>query len=317
MLIRSRAIFAPATAASWTDVPSKCAACGREDGDGGLKLCAACNLVKYCCASCQRKHRPAHEEDCKVRAAELREEALFQTPPPPDDCPVCFLPHSVEFVQGFHTQHYKTCCGKTVCYGCQFTMAQMSSSREKHVCAFCREPCVQTAKEDIERGKERMALGDADALDWMADMYQAGVGVPRNHEKAVELRRRAVKLGSAEALFSLGNCYQEGEGVSMDKEKERHYLELAAMKGHTSARHNLGCYEITEGDLNKAMRHFVIAARSGHKGSLSAVCEGFRSRDVTKQDFEETLRAFQQSANESKSKQRDEAAAHLKERMNS
>jgi hypothetical protein len=49
-------------------------------------------LVKYCSAECQRNHWPKHKKDCKLRAAKLRDEALFKDPPAKEDCPICFLP---------------------------------------------------------------------------------------------------------------------------------------------------------------------------------------------------------------------------------
>ena len=55
-----------------------CAACGR--GGDGLKTCTACKMVKYCNATCQKAHRPVHMKECKKRAAELRDEALFKKP---------------------------------------------------------------------------------------------------------------------------------------------------------------------------------------------------------------------------------------------
>ena len=39
--------------------------------------------VKYCNRECQIAHRPQHKKECKQRAAELHEEALFKQPPPP------------------------------------------------------------------------------------------------------------------------------------------------------------------------------------------------------------------------------------------
>ena len=48
--------------------------------------------VKYCDATCQRNHWSKHKKDCKRRAAEIHDEALFKDPPAKEDCPICFLP---------------------------------------------------------------------------------------------------------------------------------------------------------------------------------------------------------------------------------
>jgi hypothetical protein len=74
-----------------------CAECG-EKGDASLKTCKSCMSVKYCNADCQKRHWPTHKKDCKLRAAELRDEALFKDPPAKEDCPICFLPMPAQLI---------------------------------------------------------------------------------------------------------------------------------------------------------------------------------------------------------------------------
>ena len=72
-----------------------CADCGKEEGGGvSLKACTSCRLVKYC----QRNHWSKHKKQCKQRAAELRDEALFKDPPAREDCQICFLPMPVQII---------------------------------------------------------------------------------------------------------------------------------------------------------------------------------------------------------------------------
>jgi hypothetical protein len=68
-----------------------CADCGK-DGGASLKVCKLCMLIRYCDANCQRNHWPKHKNECKQRAAELHDEALFNDPQAMEDCPICFLP---------------------------------------------------------------------------------------------------------------------------------------------------------------------------------------------------------------------------------
>ena len=69
-----------------------CAECGQEGGVS-LKVCKPCMQVRYCNAECQHKHWANHKAACKLRAAKIRDEALFkEDPPPKEDCPICFLP---------------------------------------------------------------------------------------------------------------------------------------------------------------------------------------------------------------------------------
>ena len=123
---------------------SCCAECGKEEGGAvTLKVCKACMSVKYCNAKCQKKHWPTHKKECKLRAAEIRDEALFKDPPPKADCPICFLPMPTNLIicvslppatvfsvpiydyamanEGLKrepTEEYYPCCGKSICRGC-------------------------------------------------------------------------------------------------------------------------------------------------------------------------------------------------------
>jgi hypothetical protein len=125
-----------------------CAECG-EEGGASLKTCKACMLVKYCNAECQKKHWPTHKIACKLRAAELRDEALFKDPPPKEDCPICFLPMPKNLIccislppatilsvpifdfaianvdlTDKETAHFYSCCGKSVCGGCVYSFCK-------------------------------------------------------------------------------------------------------------------------------------------------------------------------------------------------
>ena len=59
------------------------------------------------------------------------------------------------------------------------------------------------------------------------------------------------------------------------------------------------------------MKHFILAARAGFKNSLDCVKQGYMNGDVTKDDYANTLRAYQQRHDEMKSDDRDRAPAHI------
>eukprot|EP00956_Cyclotella_meneghiniana_P040115 scaffold187124_cov20-Cyclotella_meneghiniana.AAC.1 len=93
--------------------------------------------------------------------------------------------------------------------------------------------------------------------------------------------------------------------------KAVHHWQIAAMMGNVGARHNLGFDELQNGNYQRAMKHFMIAAKCSYKDSLHNIKEGFRLGHVTKEDFEKTLRDYQSSCDETKSEQRDRAAVIL------
>jgi hypothetical protein len=158
-----------------------CAECG-EEGGISLKVCKSCMLVRYCNADCQRNHWPKHKAACKLRAAELRDEALFKDPPPKEDCPICFLPLPTKLIScislppatilsvpiyeyaianeelaSMSTEKYYPCCGKSICGGCVHSCSQSGN----HKCPFCNsDRDNKTDEEDVEEIMKRVEAND-------------------------------------------------------------------------------------------------------------------------------------------------------------
>jgi len=61
--------------------------------------------------------------------------------------------------------------------------------------------------------------------------------------------------------------------------------------------------------VGRAMKHFMIAAKSGLDDSLKNVGHGYKQKWVTKDEYASTLRAHQRSRDEMKSEQRTKAAS--------
>ena len=127
--------------------------------------------------------------------------------------------------------------------------------------------------------------------------------------KANELWLKAGELGCAVAYFNLGTSYENGSGVEVDKKKAIHFYELAAMNGHVNARFNLGCEEGKAGNIDRAYKHFILSARAGDEDSLDNVKDGFMCGMITKDEYANTLRAYQQIHDEMKSDDRDKVQA--------
>ena len=81
------------------------------------------------------------------------------------------------------------------------------------------------------------------------------------------------------------------------------------MRGHLDARHNLGVLEWRAGSMDRALKHFMIAAGCGYTRSLESIKHMFIDRQATKDDYSKALRIYQANLVEIKSPQRDEAAA--------
>ena len=283
---------------------SSCANCGKgEESAGDLKACTAYKMVKYCNRDCQIAHRPQHKKACKKRAAELHDEKIFKQPPPKDDCPICMLRLS-----SLHMgSTYKTCCGKIICSGCIYAVAKRDGG--VGLCPFCRSP-TPDPEEIVEQIKKRIEVDDAEAMYCLGCYYYGGRHrLPQDHAKALELWHRAAELGHAPSYYSIGVAYKLGDGVERDEKKAVHYMELSAMEGQVVARHNLGVSEWLAANIDRALKHYMIAAGSGYSVSLENIKLMFMEGYATKDDYAKALRVYQANLAEIKSAQRDQAAA--------
>ena len=277
-----------------------CVNCGKGgDVSCNLKACTACSMVKYCSRDCQIAHRPQHKEECKKRAAELQLDNKVlpeQSPPKEDRLPLRET-----------GKLYMTCCGKTACSGCIHAVVERDTLA---TCPFCRTPPPSSNEEATERIKKRMEVNDAEAIYEIAACYFYGdPGYPRDEERAIELWHRAGKLGYAKAYTNIGMGYIDDDGVIFDKKKVKHYWELGAIKGSARARGSLGGFEGDEGNMDRAVKHFLIAVSCGMTECLDMIKNYYMNGCATKDDYLKALRAYQTYLNEIKSDQRDAAAA--------
>ena len=177
------------------------------------------------------------------------------------------------------------------------------------LCPFCRTPAPKSEKL-VEQIKKRTELDDAHAIYGLGCFYSKGSnGLPQDHAKALELWHKAAEFSHASALYNIGNAYYAGDGVERDENKAYHYWELAAMEGDAQARHNLGNSEWRAGNIDRALKHYMIAAGSGLTPSLENIKQMFMHGDATKDDYAKALQAYQANLVEIKSAQRDQAAA--------
>eukprot|EP00984_Skeletonema_dohrnii_P020818 scaffold10229_cov129-Skeletonema_dohrnii-CCMP3373.AAC.5 len=287
-----------------------CAACGiAEAGADDIKLkeCATCDLVRYCSDACQKNHWPQHEEACKKRSTELRDELLFKQPESSHhgDCPICMLPLQLDLSKS----SLYSCCSKLVCRGCSHANnIREWEERRDPLCPFCRQP-LPTEKECNKHRMKRVEANDPYAIYRKgAEQYKKG-----EYSSAFEWYSKAAELGDAEAHFELSNMYRDGHGVEKDGGKDMYHLEEAAIGGHPEARRNLGIGEWNNGKTERAVKHWIIAAAQGEDDSIKFLLEKFRSGIVSKDDLADALRAHQAAVDSAKSPQREAAEEFYQE----
>ena len=74
------------------------------------------------------------------------------------------------------------------------------------------------------------------------------------------------------------------------------------------ARNNLGILEKRSGNIDRALKHFMIAVEFGNSKSLVHIKQLYMAGNATKDDYEKALRSYQACLDEIKSAGRDEAA---------
>eukprot|EP00984_Skeletonema_dohrnii_P034564 scaffold33592_cov115-Skeletonema_dohrnii-CCMP3373.AAC.5 len=286
-----------------------CAYCGTAEVDNiKLKTCTACKSVRYCSVKCQKDHRPQHKWACKKQAAELHDEILFKQPKSSHegDCPICCLPLSLDKTKST----MMSCCSKIICNGCAYSNdVRLCQESLEPTCPFCRHLDPESEEEEEENIMKRVELNDPVA------MLQMGLRRRRSgdHGGAFQYVKKAASLGDAGAHYQLAMIYHEGKGVEKDAKKEVYHLEQAVIGGHPRARYNLGVKEEENGRMDRAMKHWVIAAALGHDGSLDALKDSYEVGLVRKEDFAAALRAHQAAVEATKSPQREAAEKARKE----
>jgi TPR repeat protein len=83
-------------------------------------------------------------------------------------------------------------------------------------------------------------LGHARAQFNLAVMYENGIGVLANPQKAFEWYGRAAAQGNVDAQFNLGVAYTLGEVVTKNYDKALDWYHKAAAQGQSDAQNNLG-----------------------------------------------------------------------------
>ena len=297
-----------------------CASCGiAEVDDVKLTQCSdnhfgglGCDLVRYCSDKCQEDHCLEHEEACKKRAAELRDEILFKQPEGTHlgDCPICSLPLPLEQRKSM----LQSCCSKVICNGCSFANnLRHLQDKIKTKCPFCRHRLPKTMEEFNKNLKKRVAANDPTALWQMGTIYRD----EGDYDDAFKYFAKAADLGDVSAHFLLSAMYMKGEGVEKDEKKVIYHLEEAAIAGHPDARYALGVLEGEGGRIDRANKHHIIAANLGYDESIQQLKNCYKNGDICKDEYARALRSYQAAVDATKSPQREAAAKLIVQQGNS
>ena len=220
------------------------------------------------------------------------------------ECPLCFLPLHIDQQKSL----FHTCCREIICMGCVVANYRSNKNDRMKVlrCPFCRE--VANDKENDKRVMKRIKAKDPAALSYMGhNRFSEG-----DYDAAFEYWTKAAELGNADARYKLGCMYWKGVGVEKEEEKAVYHYEKAAIGGHPYARHSLATIEAINGNMERSVKHFIIAANLGDEDSMKELWKHYSAGNITKEDLDATLRTHQAALDGMKSEQRDAADVALK-----
>ena len=250
------------------------------------------------------------------------DDELFKQPPPNEDCPICLIPLPL-FSDSPIARRYQSCCGQTICGGCMWPVASPRIASGAPVpCPSCNTLNSEDEKEIVKGLIKRAEVKDVDAMALLGSKYNEGSIVPQSIHKAIEIWEEAAELGGIRACYTLGEIYKPGSakgvddtGIDKDWKKAFQYHARAAKGGHDLARYALGVLENYHGSKIKAMKHFLIGTASGNDDALTIVKQGFADGRVTKENFADALRAYEESKKLMNNAQRDKPK-EFERRMN-
>ena len=225
-----------------------------------------------------------------------------------EECPLCLIPLSINEEE----TSFSPCCGKNICNGCGFKQTIIEIKKgvpaKQQKCAFCCQK--PDPKNTIKALKKLMKKNHPAAIMAMGHKYilpgENGAAI-QSYTRALEMYIRAAELGYAPAFYTIGKCYLNGIGVEQETSKALSYCEIAAKKGHLHAHKWLASFNGMNMDIQKCIKHYKVVAIAGDKGAMDQLMKLYKKEFLSKEELAQTLRAYQASSNEMKSKDRDDA----------
>ena len=229
-----------------------------------------------------------------------------------EECSICLIPLPIDEVEiSFHT-----CCGKNICCGCAYkqTVTDIKKGVPKHEmkCAFC---CQLEPKNEIKAMKKLMKKNNPEAFMLMSERYRLGDGVLQSNTRSLEMSVRAAELGNAEAYRQIGIKYKDGIAVEENLSKAMEIYEVAAKKGSVQAHQNLAAFHSEHQNNHECIKHLTVAASAGFEDAMNDLMNAYKTYNnelLSKEELAQTLRSYQMSSNEMKSKDRDDARVAMR-----
>ena len=109
--------------------------------------------------------------------------------------------------------------------------------------------------------------GDVDSQMDVGNIYEKGLGTPKDLYEAFRYYKLAADQDHEQAQSQVGEMYRNGSGITQDYNEAIKYFKLSAGKNYSMGQYNLGkMYEDglgVEKNVNEAIKYYKLAADQG------------------------------------------------------
>lgn len=142
--------------------------------------------------------------------------------------------------------------------------------------------------------------GDPEAQHLLGYLFENGLGVDVDVQRAVDLYLTSARAGQADAQYSLGELALAGEAVQRDPEIAVGWYKLAARQGHGKAMLRLGVLHAqgdgVEKDMPAALTFFEEAAEEGVAEAARNVAIAYLTGDGVARNYRTAATWFEKAA---------------------
>ena len=151
-------------------------------------------------------------------------------------------------------------------------------------------------EDTIKQLEDRAVTGDTKSQYHLGVCLAQGIGMPVDHDAALEWITMAADKGYIPAQMWLGNLYL----TAHDEEQARHWYELASLQGNTDAMYYLSLIYLRENvagaDPTLAFEWLKKAAEGGHLGAVERLAYMYCLGHGVEQNDEEAMAWFEKAA---------------------
>ena len=110
-------------------------------------------------------------------------------------------------------------------------------------------------------------------------MYLNGQGTEKKPERSKDYFEKGAALGDAESICMIGYLFEKGLGVKKDIEKAIEHYSKAGKKGYMKAYNNLGTVYAHTKNMEKAEFYWELAAKAGNKTAINNLIKFYKNRN--------------------------------------